>query len=89
MLFEMGTALGTATYLEYLVGGYKSKVLYHEGRASSRGRGYGDLLSGGGFSKFSIVTPDELCVALVSVRIFISFYTEWPKSQSTEYITSY
>jgi len=33
----------------YLVGGYKFKVLYHVGRASSGGRGYGDLLSGGGF----------------------------------------
>jgi hypothetical protein len=46
---EMGTVLVTATYLEYLVGGYKSKVWYHEGRTSSGGRGYGDLLSGGSF----------------------------------------
>jgi len=38
---------------------------------------------------FSIVTPDEFCVALVSVRIFIGFYTEWPKSQLTENVTSY
>jgi hypothetical protein len=45
----MVTILGTSTYLEFLVGGYKSKVLYHEGRESSGGRGYGDLLSGGGF----------------------------------------
>jgi len=44
----MGTVLETATCLEYLVGGYKSKVLYHVGRASSGGRRYGDLLSGGG-----------------------------------------
>lgn len=44
-----GAVLGTATYLEYLVGGYKSKALYREDRASSGSRGYGDLLSGGGF----------------------------------------
>jgi len=84
----MGTVLETATYLEYLIAGYKSKVLYHEGRATSEGRGYGDLLSGGGFQVLSIVTPDEFCVLLVSVRIFISSYTEWSKSQLTENITS-
>jgi hypothetical protein len=44
-----GAVLETATYLDYLVGGYKSKALYHEDRESSGGREYGDLLSGEGF----------------------------------------